>query len=154
MQPLPAPALPKLSAQLLTVVCTRCPPPQDFSYLDTPTLPVESENTTIIPRLALPNPHVPAFLNGSLAWGGQPAGNRPQPTGQAWPGGAAWPAAESAEAAAALPAGVACVPSTDGRGQSCGCVCSGAEEGAEEVQGPFCSLVKSTPLVTLSHPAP
>jgi hypothetical protein len=95
---------------------------QDFSYLETPTLPIESENTTIIPRLALPNPRIPAFLNGSLVWGMQPAAVGPQQASETWPAMAAGPDVEAAEAAQSLPAGVACVPSTDGQGQSCGCV--------------------------------
>jgi hypothetical protein len=101
---------------------------QDYSFLETPELPVDS-NSTIIPRRALPNPHIPAFLNGSLVWGTLPA--PPAASGGAGgDGGLAWaPAAEGAALAAAalqlnlsvgLPAGIFCEATKDGTGQNCG----------------------------------
>lgn len=46
---------------------------QDFSYIDTPRTSAPITNaTTIIPRQAEANPKLPAFVDGRLAWGGQP----------------------------------------------------------------------------------
>ncbi|EIE21885.1 hypothetical protein COCSUDRAFT_56332 [Coccomyxa subellipsoidea C-169] len=45
----------------------------DYSYLDTPRSSAPISNTTnIVPRLAEPNTHIPAFLDNGIAWGGQP----------------------------------------------------------------------------------
>ena len=41
---------------------------QDYSYLETPELPIET-NTSIIPRRALPDPRITAYLRGRLVWG-------------------------------------------------------------------------------------
>ena len=99
---------------------------QDYSFLETPELPVDS-NSTIIPRRALPNPRIPAFLNGTLVWGTLPA---PPAAPSGGEGGRAWaPAAEGAAMAAAalqmdmavrLPAGIFCEATKDGTGQNCG----------------------------------
>lgn len=37
----------------------------------TPELPLES-NSTLLPRRALPNPRIPAYVRGALAWGTPP----------------------------------------------------------------------------------
>jgi hypothetical protein len=79
---------------------------------------VNSENTTIIPRLSVANPHIPAFLNGSLVWGSLPAAPAPAPQAEAAsaaPGGSAGVAAGPG-----LPDGVTCERSADGKGQTCG----------------------------------
>ncbi|KAL0025951.1 hypothetical protein WJX77_006909 [Trebouxia sp. C0004] len=83
----------------------------DYSYLNTSTngLPTNtSDNQTyIIPRTALPNSKITAYLNGTLVWGSQPVLVQ---VGQGAP----------AEApAAALPAGINCQTSPDGT-QVCG----------------------------------
>ncbi|KAA6418207.1 MAG: hypothetical protein FRX49_11865 [Trebouxia sp. A1-2] len=83
----------------------------DYSYLNTSTngLPTNtSDNQTyIIPRTALPNSKITAYLNGTLVWGSQPVLVH---VGQGAP----------AEApAAALPAGINCQTSPDGT-QVCG----------------------------------
>ncbi|KAK9918851.1 hypothetical protein WJX75_007510 [Coccomyxa subellipsoidea] len=45
----------------------------DYSYLDTPRSGAPISNTTnIVPRLAEPNTHIPAYLDNHVAWGGQP----------------------------------------------------------------------------------
>lgn len=99
-------------------------------------------NSTIIPRRALPNPRIPATLNGTLVWGAPP--RVPAPSGNAIvngvagnlttpnPAGNASAAAgggngTAAAAAPGLPAGIACEPTSNGQGQNCGCAgCSGA----------------------------
>jgi hypothetical protein len=50
------------------------PGKQDYSFLDTPQLDVDlgDTNTTIVPRLALPNPRLPAYLSGKISWGTPP----------------------------------------------------------------------------------
>ena len=53
-------------------------PPQDYSFMNTETfegLAPEDRNSTIIPRRAQPNPHIPAFLSGDLVWGAPPSAN-------------------------------------------------------------------------------
>ncbi|KAI3430797.1 hypothetical protein D9Q98_009209 [Chlorella vulgaris] len=103
----------------------------DYSFLDTPELPVNSENTTIIPRLSVANPHIPAFLNGSLVWGSLPAAPAPAPQAEAAsaaPGGSAGVAAGPG-----LPDGVTCERSGEGKGQTCGLVAVYCCEGVEEV---------------------
>ena len=44
----------------------------DFSYLDTPRTGTITNMTTIVPRQAQPNPRLPAYVDGALAWGGMP----------------------------------------------------------------------------------
>ncbi|EFN52665.1 hypothetical protein CHLNCDRAFT_138610 [Chlorella variabilis] len=112
----------------------------DYSFLDTPQLPVESANATIIPRLALPNSHIPAYLNGTLLWGAPPSPLAAAP--QAEVAEAAAAAVDGAAAAMAatedlgLPAGVTCEQTKDGQGQTCGLVVVYCCEGEEELS-PF-----------------
>lgn len=77
---------------------------QDYSFLDTPQLDVDlgDTNTTIVPRLALPNPRLPAYLSGKMAWGTPPtmAGHH------------------SAEMH--LPPGIVCQPGTNASRSACG----------------------------------
>ena len=75
------------------------PLPQDYSYMPTPELPLES-NSTLIPRRALPNPRIPAYVGGALAWGAPPA----RATGSGRVG-----------LMATLPNGVVCKEAADGR---------------------------------------
>ncbi|PSC71845.1 serine threonine kinase [Micractinium conductrix] len=103
---------------------------QDFSFLETPELEVPP-NSTIIPRRALPNPRIPAFLNGTLVWGSLPAPPERTPSSEA-------PAAEVVGVGgggSGLPAGVSCESVRDGQGQNCGLVavycCEGLEAGEE-----------------------
>ena len=73
-------------------------------------------NSTIIPRRALPNPRIPAFLNGTLVWGSLPAPPERTPSSEA-------PAAEVVGVGgggSGLPAGVSCESVRDGQGQNCG----------------------------------
>jgi len=44
----------------------------DFSFLETPRTGPITNTTTIIPRQAEPNPRLPAYVDGALAWGGVP----------------------------------------------------------------------------------
>lgn len=58
-------------------VAPRCAPLccavlQDYSFVQTPDLEVETGNSTIIPRRAVPNPHITAWLRGELVWGTLP----------------------------------------------------------------------------------
>lgn len=43
----------------------------DFSYINT-TITSRSTNTTIVPRQAIPNAKIPAFVNDQVVWGGVP----------------------------------------------------------------------------------
>ena len=110
------------------------PPPQDYSFLETPELPVET-NSTIIPRRALPNPRIPATLNGTLVWGAPPpavplAGNATalvngvagNLTSAAAANASAAGASNGTAAPPGLPAGITCEPTSNGQGQNCGCV--------------------------------
>jgi len=68
-------------------------------------------NAAIIPRAALANPHIPAYINNSLVWGVPPAEAS---------AAAAAPEAEAANAPG-LPAGFTCQSvGQDGQGQNCG----------------------------------
>lgn len=91
-------------------------PLQDYSFLETPELPVDT-NSTIIPRRALPNPRIPATLNGTLVWGALPtAGNATVMVD----GASITPAMEGGNGTAPeLPAGITCEPTSNG-GQNCG----------------------------------
>ena len=83
-------------------------------------------NNTIIPRTALPNPHIPAYVNGMLVWG-----QLPQPS-QSQFMAAAGPSASSAAPASettGLPEDITCVGTTGS--QTCGLAavycCSGPD---------------------------
>jgi hypothetical protein len=91
---------------------------QDYSFMDTPQLPLQSDNSTIIPRLALPNQHIPAYINGTLVWGTQPMRIVAAPQAEmAMLAGV--PAAE-AQPGTGLPRGVSCTQGTNNQGQTCG----------------------------------
>jgi hypothetical protein len=93
----------------------------DYSFLDTPVAEGAAVGPGgVVPRRALPNERMPAYLKGALAWGALPA-----------PGGAAGaPAAEGGAAggdvlpaaAGALPSGVACETARSGGAQACSLV--------------------------------
>ena len=62
------------SQQLLTQMNSSL----DYSYLDTPQIDAPITNSTdIVPRQNEPNPHMPAYVNNTLAWGGVPVAVRP-----------------------------------------------------------------------------
>lgn len=84
---------------------------QDYSFLKTPELDVPA-NSTIIPRRALPNPHIPAFLNSTLVWGVQPA---PPATNSS-----VGKAPQAEDKVPGLPAGIICESVQNGQGQNCG----------------------------------
>lgn len=51
-----------------------CPAvPQDFSHLPTPMIPGDQDDSPLIARRALPNPRIPAYISGRLAWGAPPS---------------------------------------------------------------------------------
>ena len=111
--PLHAPLLctyPKLPSQPTTTTTL-----QDYSFLETPELPVDT-NSTIIPRRALPNTRIPAYLGDNLVWGAPP----PRPGNATAEGGAG--NASAAAAVPGLPAGITCEATKDGQGQNCGWV--------------------------------
>eukprot|EP00887_Chlorella_sp_A99_P004370 scaffold15.g4370.t1 len=99
----------------------------DFSFMDTPTLPADA-NTTIIPRRALPNPHIPAYVNGTMVWGQLPLAQQPAEFIARAVAPAAVPA-PTAEAGDVLPPGITCAVSAGVR--TCGLAavycCSAAE---------------------------
>lgn len=80
---------------------------QDYSYIETPSLPVQG-NATIVPRRALPNPFLPAFVDENLVWGVPPQLAFPEATNET----------SSAESSI-LPPGVSCVATGEGV-QTCG----------------------------------
>ena len=73
--------------------------------METPELPIEL-NRTILPRRAMPNPRILAYIGGEPAWGtppagfdvmaGQAAGNAPAGTVAALLAGVAWSERENA----------------------------------------------------------
>lgn len=89
---------------------------QDYSFLETPELEVPP-NSTIIPRRALPNPHIPAFLNNTLVWGELPTPPAGGPASEA--PGAEVPGAETGSTPG-LPAGITCDSVQSGTGLNCG----------------------------------
>lgn len=59
---------------------------QDYSYINTETFAgLEDSNSTIIPRRALPNTHIPAYMSGQLVWGVPPSTNAAVVNGQVGP---------------------------------------------------------------------
>lgn len=94
-------SLPGMAPTCLFLPCSA----QDYSYMETPELPIE-RNGTIISRIALPNPHILAYIGGEPAWGtppagfdamaGQAAGNAPAGTVAALLAGVAWSELENA----------------------------------------------------------
>lgn len=86
---------------------------QDYSFLDTPVLtqPLNDTNTTtaaIVPRMALANTKIPAYLQGSLVWGVLPTAGSEAPATE--PG---MPEQGS------LPEGILCESVRNGTQQSC-----------------------------------
>ena len=103
-------------------------------------------NATIIPRRALPNPHIPGFINGSLVWGvppvlpaspleaGSNASSNGSDTGDMAANGSAGdamagalvaaqgPAMEAVAPGPALPVGITCEATKGSQGQNCGWV--------------------------------
>jgi hypothetical protein len=53
-------------------------PRLDFSYLDTPLRPADGSSVAdkVVLRLPLPNSRLPAYLDGTLAWGTPPTSSR------------------------------------------------------------------------------
>lgn len=105
-------------------------PSQDYSFLETPELPLDT-NSTIIPRRALPNPRIPAFLEGKLVWGQLPTPPANASAPAAAPGvlggrsGTAMALGGNASgngSVPSLPAGITCSSVQDGKGQNCGWV--------------------------------
>lgn len=74
-------------------------------------------NSTIIPRRALANPHIPAYLNNSLVWGVLPTPPATTPAGEV-PGAEA-PGQEPGKSPG-LPAGITCESVQSGTGLNCG----------------------------------
>lgn len=74
-------------------------------------------NSTIIPRRALPNPHIPAYLNNTLVWGVLPGPPASAPAGEALVAQA--PRAEPG-GEPGLPAGITCDSVQSGTGLNCG----------------------------------
>ncbi|KAL4420504.1 hypothetical protein ABPG75_010160 [Micractinium tetrahymenae] len=108
---------------------------QDYSFLETPELEVPP-NSTIIPRRALPNPHIPAFLNNTLVWGVLPTPPASGPAGDA-PGAEA--PGTGSSSTPGLPAGITCESVQSGTGLNCGLVaiyCCEAVDPQEELS-PF-----------------
>lgn len=96
--------------------------------METPELPLDT-NSTIIPRRALPNPQIPAFLDGRLVWGRLPTPPANASSPAALPGalggrsGVAMAAGGNGSgngSMAGLPAGITCEATKDGKGQNCG----------------------------------
>ncbi|KAK2078084.1 hypothetical protein QBZ16_003952 [Prototheca wickerhamii] len=89
----------------------------DFSYLDTPELPVTG-NATISS-----NEHMPAFINGTQVWGTMPPSSEAQAGGDgsalSSAGLAIAPGAERSGAASGLPLGVTCASMQNQTYQSC-----------------------------------
>jgi hypothetical protein len=88
----------------------------DYSFLDTPRPEGALDpgaGATIVPRRALPNPRMPAYLGGRLAWGAppSPSGVDAAASNGATPGGPA-----------GLPGGVSCESVRGGTTQSCSSV--------------------------------
>ena len=107
---------------------------QDYSFLQTPELPQQQRinastanaNGTIVPRKALPNPRITAYMDGQLAWGVLPApGATPDnSTPDNSTSGSSSTAASSAsqqqqQQQDLLPAGVVCEPIRSGAQRSC-----------------------------------
>ena len=98
--------------------------------METPELSVNT-TSTIIPRRALPNPRIPAFLDGRLVWGQLPSppANASMPAAMAGGlGGRSGTAmamggnGSGNGSMAGLPAGITCESGKDGKGQNCGWV--------------------------------
>ncbi|KAL6753742.1 hypothetical protein V8C86DRAFT_443776 [Haematococcus lacustris] len=82
----------------------------DYSYLDTPRRNAPDvevqQNSKVVPRSPLPNPRLPAYVAGLLAWGSPPRAGASQPLPP--PG-----------TVAMLPPGMTCKPSSTGTSQVC-----------------------------------